>query len=146
MKHIITKEDLKDFLKTHKTLIRYTRDNKGFKNGVVVAIGADRIGYSKVHGDDYKFKSSIKSIPHFEKFCQHFITSEPPLDLLADFYIAMQAINSVDRITCFEPDFDRFTSLKIAINRAISGKPLEIPYSMQDTVDDIYVRSVIYFK
>ena len=59
----------------------------------------------------------------------------------------IRAVTHEDNGTIFcVPKFDRFTALKIAINRAISGATLyDVPYSIVDTLDNFYVRSLLYF-
>ncbi len=148
MKHIITKEDLKEHLKNHKTLITYTRDINGFKNGVVVAVGKGQTGYSKVNPEDSAGSiSSTNALPYWNRFKTLFLASDQDPFLHSRFSEVVKSIASFDTWLTDKPKFDRFTALKLAINMAISNaKQDNIPYSIIDSLDEMYVRSMIYFK
>ena len=70
MKHVITKEDLKAFLKENPILIEYTKDKRGFKNGVIVAIGREQLGFSKVHPNDHILESNLRAVPALQRLMQ----------------------------------------------------------------------------
>ena len=149
MKHIITQEDLTLFLKEHKTLITYTKDINGYKNGVVVAIGKGRTGYSKVSPDDSESIESLASIPNWNTFCQFFNQSKQEPFLRAKFKEMKKSLENLEDIVWLEhrPNFDRFLALKLAINMAISNyEQVSIPFSIIDTLDEMYVRSMVYFR
>lgn len=149
MKHIIFKENLKEFLKKHKTLITYTRDVNGYKNGVVVAIGQGQTGFSKVNQIDSCSISSIQSLPYWNRFRQYFLNSEQEDFLKFRFLELEKSISSVAKSFWLgdRPVFNRFLALKLAINMAISNKEqTSIPYSIVDALDEMYVRSMVYFK
>lgn len=149
MKHIITKEDLKDFLKSNTTLITYTRDVHGYKNGVVVAIGSGRTGFSKVSPEDSTSIVSVQSLPYWNRFSQYFKDSKQEDFLKSRFSELEKSIASISETFWLgsHPKFERFLALKYAINMAISNKEqTSIPYSIVDALDEMYVRSMVYFK
>lgn len=150
MKYIKNKEDLKQFLKENSILIEYTKDNLGFKNGVVVAIGPGRLGWSKVSTEDYIVRDphTLRGIPAWANYEDYFldkVDSEYELRIFAAMAIAMQERNS--SVGLRVPAFNRFKALQKAINMAISlPSELEAPYSLENACDEIYVRSMVYFK
>ena len=142
---IYTKEDLKNFLKKHKTLITYTKDVNGYKNGVVVAIGQGRTGFSKVSPKDSKNIKSINAIPYWNRFCQYFEKSKQEPFLKSRFKELRKSLESLEDTFWLgdRPEFDRFIALKLAINMAISNHDQSsIPYSIVEALDEMHVRSI----
>ncbi len=144
MKHIITKEDLKSFLKENKVLITYLRDKYGYKCGVVVAIGPNRIGFSKVNANqDIRLTQKLSLPPYWHRFEQKFLASNPEPYLVEAMKDAKKAVHLGHIVA---PIFDRFTALKLAINMAISDTQVSIPFSMEEALGIMFVRSVLYFR
>ena len=150
MKHIITKEDLKDHLKNYKTLITYTRDVNGYKNGVVVAIGAGQTGYSKVNPRDYSGSvKTISNIPYWNRFRTFFLASYQEESLENRFAAVEKSFSAMEKTFWIGniPKFNRFLALKLAINMAISNhEQKNVPFSIVDSLDDMHVRSMVYFS
>ena len=155
MKFIITEKDLVRHFKEVPTLVEYSRDALGHKNGVVVAIGAERIGWSKVSPEDVTHEHSIKlgSIPAWMKFEQQFLdlmasdVTGQTLKLFNKYQSMEKAMKSLLKEAWREvPDFSRFQGLKMAINMAIACHGDKAPYSLQGICDNIFDRSRAYFK
>lgn len=70
---------VKDYLERNKVVITYVRNDFGFKIGVVVAIGQDKIGWSMVnHRHDYKeMYLKVHQIPALQKMVQRMKDYKP---------------------------------------------------------------------
>lgn len=110
---------LKDYLESHNVLIRYVRNIYGYKIGVVVAIGKDKIGYSMVnHEDDYLYLSSIKvhQLPAIQQMVHYSEKMGKPLDILSSKVYKVFAQEGQNGISI--PKFNREEGVRRAIEDA----------------------------
>ncbi len=89
----------------------------------------------------------MNALPYWNRFKTLFLASDQDLFLHSRFAEVEKSIASFDTWLTDIPKFDRFIALKLAINMAISNtEQKSIPYSIVDSLDEMYVRSMIYFK
>ena len=132
---------VKEYLKQNKVIITYVRNDLGFKVGIVVAIGKDKIGWSMVnHRHDYEERElKVHQVPAIQKMLQRAKDYKPgvldkngkeipppKVDIFQSkayrLYLDMtrggwgEASDSF-----FVPHFDREEGLRRAIEMAVNG-------------------------
>jgi hypothetical protein len=118
---------LKDFMKRNKMIIAYSRDVFGFKNGVVVALGLDRIGWSMVNNTaDIKYKRmKPHQIPSIQRMVRVVEDSSggtytvPDAEAILNSKAYKKLINAHGDIRV--PEFNRELGLIHAIDRALNN-------------------------
>ena len=132
---------VKEYLEKNKVIITYVRNDLGFKIGIVVAIGQDKIGWSLVnHRHDYE-KRYLKphQIPAIQKMLQRMKDYKPgvldkdgkeipfpKIDIFKSkayrLYLDMLRDTNWDATSEIPvPSFDREEGLRRAIEMAVNG-------------------------
>jgi hypothetical protein len=119
---------VKDFLSKNKVVITYVRDALGFKIGVVVAVGRDKIGYSMVnHRHDYQKKVlQLHQLPGIQKLQELQLKGVQINILQSHAYKVFTTLIKEKMENYDEPDinvplFDRNIGLSKAIEMAMNG-------------------------
>jgi len=110
---------VKNFLRSHKTLIQYVYNDFGYKYACVVATSPTNIGWSKVHHiDDVEVKEVQPwQLPSIQKLKRDSAPEDFPKLLLQS--PAYKKLINAGRIVGI-PLFNKELGLQVAINRALN--------------------------
>jgi len=106
---------VKEYMKTHRVMVKYLRDRNGFKKGVVVAIDENRYGWSLVAKSDYApYTGSFMEIPSIKRALKYGAGPEDVFNL--------HVFNSIrNGFAVQEPMFNKNVALDFAISRAMNA-------------------------
>jgi len=159
---------VKRFIADSKPLISYVKDKHGFKKGVVVALDANRIGWSLVSKEDYEpYRGSVAGLPKVAIMLKELTNDES--DVVAhvlNTVLEQQSLNGIqfglmrNRTSVLHamdahplvsmPAFDRETGLRLAIERALndnqgtSNVPADI--DLRVAIARMIDRAQVYFE
>jgi hypothetical protein len=131
---------VKEYLKQNKVIITYVRNDLGFKIGIVVAIGQNKIGWSMVnHRHDYESRDlKLHQVPAIQKMLQRVKDYKPgvmdkngkeipapKVDIFQSkayrLYLDMAEQGWKGDCEIMVPHFDREEGLRRAIEMAVNG-------------------------
>jgi len=112
---------VKEYLKSHKVLISYVYDDFGFRKGVVVALGKERIGWSSVNSEyDSKYQSlKPHQLPLVQKMIARAEREGSAIDIMN-----LSCVHKLIRkdLIIKVPKFDRNEGIMRAIECAENGE------------------------
>lgn len=112
---------VKEYVKSHDTLINYVRNEYGYTVGVVVAVGRDKVGWSMVNmREDFEYKSIQ---PHQLPMVQ-FTKAQAEKDGIPFNMYEVPAVQKLIRNDLYQkiPKFNKEEGLRRAIECAENGR------------------------
>jgi len=132
---------LKEFLLQHGVLVQYLHDIYGFRRGVLVATGKDRIGWSSVSDYDVEIQ---RIDPLKLPTIQGLVKNGAPIAAIMSNRAYRRAIKKNCAIPV--PIFDLNIGLFLAIGRAEKGTVQTIPRNLKSTILEMKEKASLHFK
>ena len=132
---------LKAYLLQHKVLVQYLHDLYGFRSGVLVATGKDRIGWSSVSAYDVEIR---RIDPLKLPTIQELLKKGASLAQIMSNRVYQKAIKENCAIPV--PIFDFNIGLFLAIGRAEKGKVQTVPRNLKSTVQEMKEKASSHFN
>ena len=132
---------MKDYLLQHKVLVHYLHDIYGFRHGVLVATGKDRIGWSSVSDHDVEIRRiDPLKLPAIQRLVKKGASISPDH--------SNKAYRKAIKENCAVPVpiFDFNIGIFLAIGRAEQGMVQTMPRHLKSTIQEMKDKASRYFK
>ena len=132
---------MKDYLLRHKVLVQYLHDVYGFRRGVLVATGKDRIGWSSVSDHDVEIR---RIDPLKLPTIQELLKKGASLAQIMSNRAYQKAIKENCAIPV--PTFDFNIGIFLAIGRAEQGMGQTMPRHLRSDIQKMKEKASSHFK